>query len=100
MNTAIRLAVDWQMFHQEFSATHGAEDAVFKECWRRTWWMLYILDAYYAGSLGTMRFGVLDVEATVELPCEESDYESGVGTVSMVYFLAQFCFRSVFIGRR
>jgi hypothetical protein len=40
--------------------------------------MLYILDAYYAGTLGTMNLRVMDINVTVELPCDESDYESGV----------------------
>ncbi|KAJ5819856.1 hypothetical protein N7474_005447 [Penicillium riverlandense] len=77
MNTAFQLAVDLQMFRKEFAAKHGSGDAVLMECWRRTWWTLSIVDAYYAGTLKTMRFRVLDFEATVELPCEESDYELG-----------------------
>ncbi|KAG6354797.1 hypothetical protein INS49_003878 [Diaporthe citri] len=63
------------MFRQEFASEHGAADPVLMECWRRTWWMLYIVDAYYAGTLGTMNFAVVDVDATVDLPCEEREYE-------------------------
>ncbi|KXH37246.1 hypothetical protein CSIM01_13462 [Colletotrichum simmondsii] len=77
MDLAVRLALDLQMFQKEFAATHGAESPVLTECWRRTWWMLYIIDAYYAGTLGTMNFAVVDVESSVELPCTESEYESG-----------------------
>ncbi|TIC96174.1 hypothetical protein CH35J_008749 [Colletotrichum higginsianum] len=77
MDLAVRLALDLGMFQQEFARTHGAGDPVLTESWRRTWWELYIIDAYYAGTLGTMNFAVVDVEATVELPCEESEYESG-----------------------
>ncbi|PYI04808.1 C6 zinc finger domain protein [Aspergillus sclerotiicarbonarius CBS 121057] len=77
MDAAIRLALDLRMFRQEFAAEHGASDPVLKECWRRTWWMLYIVDEYYAGTLGTKKPELLDIEATVELPCEELEYEAG-----------------------
>ncbi|KAK0377059.1 hypothetical protein CLIM01_05592 [Colletotrichum limetticola] len=77
MDLAVRLVLDLQMFQKEFAATHGAESPVLMECWRRTWWMLYIIDAYYAGTLGTMNFAVVEVDSSVELPCTESEYESG-----------------------
>ncbi|KAL4975520.1 hypothetical protein BDW66DRAFT_167036 [Aspergillus desertorum] len=77
MDRATELAVELQMFRAEFAASQGADDRVQRESWRRTWWMLYILDAYYAGTLGTMNLRVMDLDVTVELPCDESDYESG-----------------------
>jgi hypothetical protein len=40
--------------------------------------MLYIVDAYYAGTLGAMNFKTFSIESTVDLPCEEWEYESGV----------------------
>ncbi|KAF4832388.1 hypothetical protein CGCTS75_v004555 [Colletotrichum tropicale] len=55
---------------------YNAGEPVLEESWRRTWWMLFIIDAYYAGTLGTMNFRVGNIEATVELPCEESEYGS------------------------
>ncbi|KAL1905365.1 hypothetical protein Sste5344_008858 [Sporothrix stenoceras] len=65
------------MFRQDFAAKYGAQDAVLTECWRRTWWMLYMVDAFYAGTLGAASFATVDVVATVDLPCEEADYEKG-----------------------
>lgn len=84
---ATQLAIDLGMFRQGFAARHGAGDPVLEECWRRTWWMLYIVEAYYAGTLGTMNFKALNIETTVDLPCEELEYESGVGTSAMLYVL-------------
>lgn len=78
MDRAAKLAIDMQMFRAEFATSQGADDPVQSESWRRTWWMLYMLDAYYAGTLGTMNLRVMDINVTVELPCDESDYESGV----------------------
>lgn len=86
MDAATSLAVDLKMYLSDFAASHGRDDPVLKECWRRTWWMLYIVDAYYTGTLGTMNFRVVDIAATVDLPCEEREYESGVsiGTPSFL----------------
>ncbi|QGI68493.1 hypothetical protein CEK26_012454 [Fusarium fujikuroi] len=77
MDAAIDVAVKLEMHKKEFATTWGFGDSMMVECWRRTWWMLFITDASYAGTLGTMNFKTLHVEPTAELPCEESDYESG-----------------------
>lgn len=87
VRAAVTLAVDLKMFHQEFASGHGAGDPVLMESWRRTWWMLYIVDAYYAGTLGTMNFAVVDVDATVDLPCEEWEYESEVSAGTRFYYV-------------
>ncbi|CAG8888093.1 unnamed protein product [Penicillium egyptiacum] len=81
METAMRLAIDLRMSDDEFLVKHGDNDSVVQECWRRTWWMLFTVDAYYAGTLGTMNFEVLNIGTTVALPCDESDYELGVSMV-------------------
>lgn len=75
---ALRLALNLQMHNEEFAGKNGADDPVVRESWRRIWWMLYTIDAYYAGTLGTMEFQAMEVDATVGLPCEEQEYESGV----------------------
>ncbi|KAL7908409.1 hypothetical protein GGI35DRAFT_61085 [Trichoderma velutinum] len=77
MDTAARLALGLEMFRCQFATEQGGEDLVLQESWRRTWWMLYIVNGYYAGTVGTLEFALIDVEATVELPCEEFEYESG-----------------------
>lgn len=78
MDNATMLAINLQMFEREFAGSHGAGDPVLRESWRRTWWMLSIVDIYYAGTLGTKNFALAEIAASVELPCEESEYESGV----------------------
>ncbi|KAM7184002.1 hypothetical protein V8F20_012401 [Naviculisporaceae sp. PSN 640] len=77
MDAAVQLALRLGMHRREFAAENGCQDPVLEECWRRTWWILFITDAFYAGTLGAMNFATLDVEATVDLPCEEAEYESG-----------------------
>ncbi|KIW21077.1 hypothetical protein PV08_01656 [Exophiala spinifera] len=77
MDAAVRLALDLQMFRRDFAAKQGSQDAVLTECWRRTWWTLYMIDAFYAGTLGTMNFATIDIVSTVDLPSEEWEYEEG-----------------------
>ncbi|KAJ5753696.1 Transcription factor [Penicillium nucicola] len=77
VDSAMWLATECKLFEQDFASKHGADDPVMQECWRRTWWMLYVVDAYYAGTLGTMNFKAFTIDSTAELPCEESEYESG-----------------------
>lgn len=76
--TAGQLSVDLGMHRREYALEHGEGDAVLAESWRRTWWWNYIIEAYYLGTLGTLEFAVLRIEASVDLPCEEDEYESGV----------------------
>ncbi|CAM1508029.1 Fc.00g048770.m01.CDS01 [Cosmosporella sp. VM-42] len=77
IDAAVKLAISLEMSRAEFAIEHGGGDPVLAESWRRTWWSLYIVDGYYAGTLGTMNFTVVNIEATTELPCEESEYEAG-----------------------
>jgi hypothetical protein len=77
MGAATQIARDLGMFRREYAEDAARGDPVVAECWRRTWWMLYIIEAYYAGTMGTLNFTVQNVEATVDLPCEEHEYESG-----------------------
>lgn len=86
MDAAVKMAMEGRMYRREFAVSHAGGDVVLAESWRRAWWMLYVTDAYYAGTLGTMNFAVVDVEATMELPCEEAEYESGVSSPFFIPF--------------
>ncbi|KAH6683564.1 C6 zinc finger protein [Plectosphaerella plurivora] len=77
LGLATNLALELGIQRQDYADAHSKGDPVLAESWRRTWWSLYIISAYYAGTLGTMNFTVMAVEATVDLPCEESEYETG-----------------------
>ncbi|KAH8433738.1 uncharacterized protein LDX57_011372 [Aspergillus melleus] len=77
MDHAVNTALGLRMFRREFATEHGYGDPVMIESWRRTWWSLYVVDCYYAGTLGTIDFKVINVDANVDLPCQETEYESG-----------------------
>lgn len=78
LDEAIRLAVDLGMHRKEYAVQNGSQDRVLEECWRRTWWQIYISDAHIAGSTHTFPFRTARIDMTVDLPCEEHQYESGV----------------------
>lgn len=82
---ACDMAMALGMHHREFALEHGEGDPILAESWRRTWWWNYIIEAYFLGTLGTLEFAVLDVEASVDLPCQEHEYESGVSVSPWCY---------------
>jgi hypothetical protein len=80
LDLATTKAFSLGMNRKEFATDHSGGDPVLAESWRRTWWQLYLTDAHIASSTHATRFGTSqrDVAATVDLPCEESEYCSGV----------------------
>ncbi|KAL7941818.1 hypothetical protein V8C42DRAFT_333796 [Trichoderma barbatum] len=77
MDTAIQLALDTGMHRREFAADHGNGDPVLEESWRRTWWQVYTIDAYYSAIRRNAEFATFHIDATTDLPCEEEEYERG-----------------------
>ncbi len=78
MDSSIGIAMDLAMFRRQFAVEHGEGDLVLEESWRRTWWQIYIVDAFMAATTHAPTFPTCDIVATTELPCEEEEYESGV----------------------
>lgn len=78
MTSGVNLALELGMHDRHFAGANGCGDAVLQESWRRTWWSLFVIDAFYAAMTHVTTFPTCEVEATTELPCEEEEYESGV----------------------
>jgi hypothetical protein len=80
LDEATRKALAIGMNLRAFATEHSQGDAVLAESWRRTWWQLYSTDAHIASSNHAAHFGTSQrlVPCTVELPCEEDEYCSGV----------------------
>jgi hypothetical protein len=78
LDEAIRLALELGMNRREFAQENHKNDPVLAESWRRTWWQIYITDAHIAGSTHKFPFRCSHIEITIDLPCEELDYASGV----------------------
>lgn len=50
--------------------TEMERNPVLDETWRRTWWELYIVDAFFAGIRHLPTFNLFSVETDVELPVD------------------------------
>lgn len=81
MDKTLTLARIQKIYLKEFADHHAPDGPVWMESWRRTWWMIYAVDAYYVGTLGTADFSFSDLTFTAELPCEDCEYEAGVSPV-------------------
>ncbi|KAL4779841.1 hypothetical protein BJX76DRAFT_351459 [Aspergillus varians] len=77
LDKAIAMALDLGLHTQKFAYTNGNNDPLLEECWRRTWWQIYMTDVHIAGSTSTFPFRTSKVEMTTDLPCDEADYENG-----------------------
>ncbi|KAL2063745.1 hypothetical protein VTL71DRAFT_5550 [Oculimacula yallundae] len=73
LDRAIYLALEIRMNSRTFA--NMERDPVMSESWRRTYWFLYITDAKFAAFRNATHFMLYSVEANVELPCEECDYD-------------------------
>lgn len=77
LDAATRMALCIGMNFQEFASRYGEGNPVLEESWRRTYWMLFITDQHFAIVRNSIDYTLRDVITTVELPCEESEYQSG-----------------------
>ena len=82
LDHAIRIALQIGMQLKSFSAEYGEGCLALEESWRRTWWFLYATDSAFAGIRHCSTFSLHDIQADVDLPCEEVVYESGVRNIS------------------
>ncbi|KAH8812250.1 hypothetical protein F5884DRAFT_668648 [Xylogone sp. PMI_703] len=74
INQAVSVALEIQMNTRAFAQSEL--DAVQAECWRRTYWGLFIVETItndFISQPGSMFY---DIEMGVELPCEDAEYES------------------------
>jgi Fungal specific transcription factor domain len=77
LDSAICTALRMGMHRLDFAVHFGEGDPILEESWRRTWWKLYITDLHVAASLHLTTWRTSGIDITVELPCEEHEYESG-----------------------
>jgi hypothetical protein len=78
LHLAINLALELDMHRKDFATDNGEGAPILEESWRRTWWELYTLDGILAGVCPAHDFDLYNIESDVPLPCEESEYNSGV----------------------
>lgn len=78
MDLALETALLLGMNRRDFATDLAPYDPVLQECFRRTWWQIYIVDAAYAAIKRSPTFHANSVLSDVDLPCSEDEYESGV----------------------
>jgi hypothetical protein len=58
----------------EFAVVYGHGNPVLEDCWRRTWWELYIVDTFQSGlHRGKCPLGEVEVDALIPSGSEESN---------------------------
>ncbi|KAI0408340.1 hypothetical protein F4802DRAFT_408378 [Xylaria palmicola] len=77
IDAAIGIVLSLGMNHRQFAGQHGQGNATLQESFRRTWWQIYCIDAYYAAIKRLPTFPLCEVDTDTDLPCEEEEYESG-----------------------
>ncbi|KAI1369920.1 hypothetical protein F5Y08DRAFT_5406 [Xylaria arbuscula] len=77
IDAAIEITLALGMNHREFAAEHGRSDTILQESYRRIWWQVFCIDAYYAAIKRSPTFTLCEIDTDTELPCEEEEYESG-----------------------
>ena len=75
LNRAIDVALEIGMQREGFAKEQGRGEWVLEEGWRRTWWEMYYVDAFFAAVSQKPGFRLFEVEAWVGLPSEEGDYD-------------------------
>ena len=78
LENAMQMAVELGMHLKNFATDFGEDDRVLEETWRRTWWFLYCTDFNHAASSRSPLVIPQRLVITTDLPCEESEFESGV----------------------
>lgn len=81
MTEARDISIQISLNTDRFATTNGQGVPILEESWRRTWWELYVVDALMSGVHQTDTFALYGVPADVALPCEESQYLTGVSRV-------------------
>ena len=79
MRDVARLACDLGMNRNEYATHFGNASPVLEEVWRRTWWEVFVTDAFFTGVNPNHYTLVLcDIKQDVFLPCEEVQFMTGV----------------------
>lgn len=78
LDAAVAMALALRMNEQGFARAYGEGNAVLEESWRRTYYILYGIDQELAVASRFLTFAMADVVNTVDLPCDDCWFESGV----------------------
>jgi hypothetical protein len=82
LNLAIDRALALGLQDVAFATRNAAKQSVYAESCRRTWWQLYLADISMAAidRKPRNRLNIRSVACSVDLPCSEDEYETGVSS--------------------
>lgn len=77
VNLAVTIAIELGMNQKGFAQAHGESNPVLEESWRRTYYMLNIVDQHFAIVSNSPIYTLAHVPNHVDLPCDDEYYEIG-----------------------
>lgn len=85
MREVAQLACDLGMNRNDFAMRYGNGQPVLEECWRRTWWEVFVCDGFFTG-VNPQHYAMVlqDIKQDVFLPCEEAQFHAGVSVVVLI----------------
>ncbi|KAJ5340243.1 Transcription factor [Penicillium brevicompactum] len=75
---AIAIAIELEMYREDFATTFSGGRKHEAESLRRTWWELFIWEVYMATLYEKSTLQCSDISSEVLLPCEETTYASQI----------------------
>lgn len=88
MRDVAQLACELGMNRNEYAIHYGNGNPVLEECWRRTWWEVFVCDGFFAG-VNPQHYALVlqGIKQDVFLPCEEVQFLAGVGDPLLTYMI-------------
>jgi nicotinate-nucleotide pyrophosphorylase (carboxylating) len=78
LDRAILIALELDMNKREFARAYGEGDPVLEESWRRTWYILSVVDQHFAIVSNSPIYQLANMPNEVDLPCDDEFFEAGV----------------------
>lgn len=87
LDLAILIALELDMNRREFATVYGEGNPVLEESWRRTWYILSIVDQHFAIVMNSPIYQLANMPNDVDLPCDDEFFEAGVSRSLHTYIL-------------
>lgn len=78
LDLAILIALELDMNRREFARAYGENNPVLEESWRRSWYILSVVDQHFAIVMNSPIYQLANMPNDVELPCDDEFFEAGV----------------------
>jgi hypothetical protein len=78
LSLAIEIALELRMNQRGFAEAYGESNSVLEESWRRTYYLLNVVDQHFAIFSNTPIYTLANVPNSVDLPCDDEYYVSGL----------------------